>query len=152
MKDYTFANGMTIPRGTTIATPAYPIQHDPEIYPNPHEFDPFRFARLREEIGAEAKYHAGNTSTEFLHFGHGQHAWYVPRKDGLCSPGRFFAINEIKLLLAFLILRYDLKAKDGKRPEDMKFTWLLLPNQTAELLLRKRQQTADPVVNAEKQS
>ena len=44
-----------------------------------------------------------------LEFGYGKHA----------CPGRFFAVNEIKLILANLLLRFDFKmkqedAKQGK--------------------------------------
>jgi len=56
----------------------------------------------------------------------------------MCSPGRQFAVNEIKLMLAFTILRYDVKTSDGKRPEDFKMNWFLMPNQKAELVFRRR--------------
>ena len=54
------------------------------------------------------------------------------------SPGRFFAINEIKLLLAFTLLRFDVKTKDGKRPPDAEFNRAAFPDMKAELLYRKR--------------
>ena len=41
------------------------------------------------------------------------------RDESYSSPGRFFAVNEMKLMLAFTMLRYDVMAKDGKRPEDI---------------------------------
>ena len=28
--------------------------------------------------GESAKHHSSNTGAEYLHFGHGQHAWYEP--------------------------------------------------------------------------
>ncbi|XP_075976811.1 cytochrome P450 6B7-like [Anticarsia gemmatalis] len=36
--------------GTNIFTPIYAIHHDPEIYPEPHVFDPERFARNSNTI------------------------------------------------------------------------------------------------------
>jgi hypothetical protein len=54
------------------------------------------------------------------------------------SPGREFAINEIKLMLAFVLLRYDLKTKDGKRPSESSIGALTLPNLNAEILFRER--------------
>ena len=75
VKDYTFSNGMNVPRGTAVYTPAHPIQYDERIYVDPLVFDGFRFSRMREREGESAKHHASNTSTEFLNFGHGQHAW-----------------------------------------------------------------------------
>jgi len=56
----------------------------------------------------------------------------------MSSPGRQFAVNEIKLMLAFTILRYDVKTRDGKRPEDWTMNWFLMPNQSAEILFRRR--------------
>jgi len=54
------------------------------------------------------------------------------------SPGRFFAVNELKLMLAFTLLRYDVMTKDGKRPEAKKFMNILLPDMKAEILFKKR--------------
>ena len=55
------------------------------------------------------------------------------------SPGRFFAVNEIKLMLAFLLLRYDVKTVvDGVRPADMKFQITIIPDRKAKILFRKR--------------
>jgi hypothetical protein len=60
--------------------------------------------------------------------------------DGLIdvSPGREFAVNEIKLLLAFTLLRYDVKTKEGKRPADFVFSTMVLPDVRAELLIKRR--------------
>lgn len=54
------------------------------------------------------------------------------------SPGRFFAVNEIKLMLAFTLLRFDIKTKDGIRPPDWRLKWYILPNRTAEIFFRRR--------------
>ena len=52
------------------------------------------------------------------------------------SPGRHFAVTVIKLMLAFILLRYDVKTKDGLRPARTKY--ILLPNMKAEILFRRR--------------
>ena len=71
---FTFANGVTIPAGTVIAVPVTEIHTDGEIYPNPKEFDGFRFANLREHDGVSGQQLA-STSAEYLAFGYGRHAW-----------------------------------------------------------------------------
>lgn len=76
MKSYTFADGTTIPKGVILATPILAIHTDDNYYPNAKEFDGFRFSKLREQEGESAKHHSSNTSSEYLHFGHGHHAWY----------------------------------------------------------------------------
>jgi ent-kaurene oxidase len=54
------------------------------------------------------------------------------------SPGRFFAVNEMKLMLAFTLLRYDVKTKDAQRPKDMKFHAFFIPDMKAEILFKRR--------------
>lgn len=78
MKPHTFADGTTIPKGAIITLPIAAIQTDENFYPNGKEFDGFRFSKIREQQGESAKHHSSHTGTEFLHFGHGQHAWYQP--------------------------------------------------------------------------
>ena len=77
MKDYTFADGTTVPKGSILVAASHAIQKDESFYENAHQFDGFRFSNLREREGENARYLAANTSTEFLHFGHGHHAWYA---------------------------------------------------------------------------
>ena len=139
MVDYAFSDGTVIPKGTLLAAPIYPISADENIYSNPDIFDGFRFSNLREREGESAKHHSSNTATEYLHFGHGHHAWYCPKSILLISsPGRFFAINEIKLMLAFTLLRYDVKTVDGKPVVPIPLGGMILPNMKASILYRKR--------------
>jgi len=142
LTDYTFSDGTVVPKGTLLAVPAHPIQIDEIFYSNPDVFDGFRFSNLRASEGESAKHHSSNTGTEFLHFGHGMHAWYhrpLSGADSGFSPGRFFAVNEIKLMLAFTILRYDVKTVDGKIPTPTKFGAMVVPNRKASILYRKRE-------------
>lgn len=141
MIDYTFSDGTFIPKGTLLAAPVHPIVSDERIYSNPEVFDGFRFSNLREQEGESAKHHSSNTGTEYLHFGHGHHAWYCTPSavlTGISSPGRFFAVNEIKLMLAFTILRYDIKTADGKPVAPIPLGGMILPNMKASILHRKR--------------
>ena len=64
-----------------------------------------------------------------MHFGIGKHS----------CPGRWFASYEIKLNLAALLLKYDLKLKDGeRRPKSLNYQFLNSPNPNAEVLFRNR--------------
>ena len=74
LRPFTFSNGVTVPAGTEIAVPAAVIHTDGEIYPNPEEFDGFRFAELRKHDGASGL-QSTSTSAEYLIFGYGRHAW-----------------------------------------------------------------------------
>lgn len=77
MKPFTFSNGVTLQPGEIVGTPVVGVHMDESIYENPHMFDGFRFSRMREG-GESVKVDAVTTSTEFLQFGHGRHAWYGP--------------------------------------------------------------------------
>jgi cytochrome P450 len=139
VKPFTFSNGVTIPMGVLLATPLLPVHLDETVYENADNFDGFRFSKKREFTGESAKHHSVNTSTEFLTFGHGEHAWYlIPETQLMVSPGRFFVINELKLMLAFILLRFDVKTKNGVRPKDWEFQGTILPDVNAEILFKHR--------------
>ena len=60
----------------------------------------------------------------------------------LCSPGRFFAANELKAMLAHLVLTYDVKMEnDGVIPEPFWFGMKMIPNPNAEIMYRRRKST-----------
>ena len=55
------------------------------------------------------------------------------------SPGRFFAANELKTMMAYIVLNYDVKfAEEGKRPANIRFGLADLPSHTAKVLFRRR--------------
>lgn len=56
------------------------------------------------------------------------------------SPGRFFSINEVKAMLAYVLLNYDVKIEGGERPKTLWLGTANIPNQTAHLLFRRRKQ------------
>jgi len=50
-----------------------------------------------------------------------------------------FAALLLKLVLAHVVLRYDVKFENGGRPEDVIVSFNRLPNPHGKVLLRKRQ-------------
>ena len=55
------------------------------------------------------------------------------------SPGRFFAVNELKAMMAHLVLNYDVKFEDGQAcPENLWFAMSILPDPSIKVLFRKR--------------
>ncbi|KAI0060666.1 cytochrome P450 [Artomyces pyxidatus] len=126
---FTFSNGVTIPAGVIVSTPVRATHADDENYPHADVFDGFRFAKLREsEI---TKHQLASTTPEYLAFAHGKHA----------CPGRFFAANELKAMLAHILVTYDVKFPEGcsfKFPSD-RFVGTACSPGSADLLFRKRQ-------------
>ncbi|OHE96280.1 cytochrome P450 [Colletotrichum orchidophilum] len=55
-------------------------------------------------------------------------------------PGPFFAVNEIKITPAHLLLRYDWKFPEGFKPQTMPHIMVLLPDLLATLLIRRRKE------------
>ncbi|KAF8271106.1 cytochrome P450 [Lactarius quietus] len=130
LRPFTFSNGITVPPGTLVGLPGGVVHRDGEIYPNPEEFDGFRFAKLRErDVDAVARHQALSTSVDHLTFGYGRHA----------CPGRFFVVNEVKALLAHVVLTYDIKFEEGKQaPRAMRVGSMRLPRE-ANVMFRKHQ-------------
>nr|VWO97082.1 Cytochrome P450 51 [Ganoderma boninense] len=63
------------------------------------------------------------------------------------SPGRFFAANELKAMLAHIVVNYDLKvagADGAPRPPNVYFANTVLPNQKGQVMFRKRQCAVPP--------
>ena len=69
----------------------------------------------------------------------------LTRLSAYSSPGRFSAVNIIKLMLIFVLLGYDLKMKDAQRPKDFHVAFARLPDFSAEILFRKRSCSSKPV-------
>jgi cytochrome P450 len=128
--DITLSDGITIPKGLFTAFPSHNINMDSSLWENPQQFDGFRFEKLRGKEGNENKFQFVTTGTDSINFGHGSHA----------CPGRFFASNEIKIILLCVLMNYDLKLLDGeKRPESIYRQTTISPNPDAKLLFRRRE-------------
>lgn len=143
------AEGWRAPKGAYIGLDVHSVQHDPEIYPNPETYDAFRFSRSKEEVEAQNMdniKHQSNkdnanvlklknaalitTSDTFLPFSHGRHA----------CPGRFFVALELKMLLAKMVMDYEIEPLTTRPPN----TWFgssLLPPMKASIKVRRREGT-----------
>ena len=84
VQDFYFSNGVRIPAGEMVSSLATPVHQDAKYYPDPSEFQPWRFydlARAEEEASGSgrptAKYDMVTPSKTFLTWGLGRHAWYV---------------------------------------------------------------------------
>lgn len=75
LQDFTFSDGTLIPKGTLVLATSHAMHHDDAIYADADVFDPWRFANLRAD-GESTKHQMVNTSSNYISFGHGKHAWY----------------------------------------------------------------------------
>lgn len=113
MKPLTLSNGQVIPPGVLVEVASHSAMNDPDVVPNPDVFDPWRSYRLREQEGLQGPGKAGagglalnqlvSVNANSLAFGYGRHA----------CPGRFFAANELKMIIGTALLNYDITLPDG---------------------------------------
>jgi ent-kaurene oxidase len=130
---FTLSNGIHVPVGTHFGFPLGPVTHDPERFPNPEQFDAFRNYRKREaegSIGASSKYMATTPTEDHLVFGHGSQA----------CPGRFFAVNEIKLILLFFLLDFEFKQPESQKASRLHFPFeeYLVLNPMLKLMMKRK--------------
>ncbi|KAI8964909.1 ent-kaurene oxidase [Daldinia sp. FL1419] len=157
MRPIDLSDGTHLPAGTNLLAPMAGIAVDPRFYPDPEVFDGLRFWKLRQnQHSPSSSVSSTSTSTSTstatpsddptppnangrwqftsigdtaMNFGLGKHA----------CPGRFFAGCEIKMVLAYLLLHYDVKLRDGEaRPTPNMFMMTKSPSMTAEVLFRRR--------------
>ncbi|RIA80684.1 cytochrome P450 [Glomus cerebriforme] len=119
VSDFTFLSGYQVPKGRTIQTMTQHIHFDPKSYgPDPKKFNPYR--------------HINSQSTrperDYVAFGIGK----------TVCPGRFFAINEIKVAMHFMQLRYKIRSVSGNRVEPIVFAGFIFPNDEG-LIFEKRE-------------
>ncbi|PVH98924.1 cytochrome P450 monooxygenase-like protein [Periconia macrospinosa] len=132
-KPITLSNGQYIPAGVIIEAPSDAINFDPDIHTDPHTFDGSRFYKRGQSAdpGKISRSQFVATNEEDVSFGLGRHA----------CPGRFFAANEIKIILARLILDYDVAMPEGltERYSNIEFEKNMVPDATKMLIFKRVQ-------------
>lgn len=83
--------GYTVPKGTRLLVNIWKIQHDPEIWEDPFEFQPERFLTSKKEIDVKGQHF------ELIPFGCGRR---------VCL-GISFALKAMQMILANVIHAYD---------------------------------------------
>jgi len=135
----TLPSGHHLPPGAKVGVTAYAIHHDESVFTHAMKYDAFRFSRARHDTELFERCYGGGrdevpvapslvTSSErFMAFSHGRHA----------CPGRFFAANQLKLLLAQVVLRYHVQPLDA-RPENPWLNNSIGPPMWAKVRVRRR--------------
>ncbi|KAF3018969.1 hypothetical protein E8E14_012215 [Neopestalotiopsis sp. 37M] len=162
-KPVTLSDGTHLPAGTHIESAHASIVQDANLYSNPESFDGHRFMNLRagaipDPLGYKNKeQHQFVTATkDFMAFGYGRHACtpiascptnsiaLMTLHNGkltssMTSPGRFFAANEIKLILARILLEYEFRMPNGltERYPNLNMGLDSLPDPTKALMFKR---------------
>ncbi|XP_006458669.1 hypothetical protein AGABI2DRAFT_115703 [Agaricus bisporus var. bisporus H97] len=132
LQNWTTTDGTLIPAGSFLGVAGSATQSK-NAFEDAHEFKGFRFAEMRDrDEGLDSmKHQMVSLDAEHIIFGYGRHA----------CPGRFFAVHEIKIMLAQIILEYDVQMENGSmdRPPSLSFESNDVPNPKAKMRFRKRQ-------------
>ncbi|XP_076881380.1 (S)-N-methylcoclaurine 3'-hydroxylase isozyme 1-like [Bidens hawaiensis] len=114
----------TIPQNANIWVNVWTIMHDPNIWEDPHTFNPERFLDLNIDFTGH--------DYEFLPFGGGRR---------MC-PGIPSGVNSLQTMLAALILEYDWSLPNDENPEQLdmteKFGVTLHKEKPLELIFKRR--------------
>ncbi|KAJ6570329.1 cytochrome P450 [Mycena sp. CBHHK59/15] len=126
---YQMSDGTLLPPGSFVSVAVRTAHHDPEFYVSPYVFDGFRFSKMRESADAAFKHHFVTTGVDLLSFGLGKHT----------CPGRFFAVVELKAMLAHVVLNCEVELEtEGVRPPDDEFGGMRMPNLRPGVFFRRR--------------
>ncbi|TCD64758.1 hypothetical protein EIP91_003649 [Steccherinum ochraceum] len=128
MRDVTFSNGTHIPKGTLVIAAAKHAHFNEDSYASPDVFDPWRFVLTEKDKGT-FNHNVTTPRVDYLPFGLGKHS----------CPGRFFAALEMKIMLAHIVVNYDVQFENGgPRPKEKWMVTSILPDRTAKVYFRKR--------------
>ncbi|PPQ77162.1 hypothetical protein CVT25_010790, partial [Psilocybe cyanescens] len=127
VQDFTFSDGTVMPKNVAgISVNVYARHRDEGLYPDAYAFDGFRFV---PKAGSGASQPLVATPTlEYHGFGHGRST----------CPGRFFAVTELKTMLAHIVTNYDIKLEQDEYPPKMVVEANSIPNMSAKIMFRKR--------------
>ena len=80
----TLPNGTHVPQGTWLGVPVQAVHMDGDLYDEPYEYRPFRFAKMRSEnnVAGHDKADATDISDTFLAWSYGRYAWLVSFVSG----------------------------------------------------------------------
>lgn len=150
--------GMPLPRGALISFVSQPMHTDPDHFPDPHTFQPFRFMRLRQrdaeaqrdsdgsncpakavdDTGGNWSPHAFLSTANLLIFGRGRNS----------CPGRYLVDFKLKILISYLLTNYDIKlvGDQGSRPQNRWILEFIYPRGGVKMMIKRRIPGAEKVV------
>ncbi|KAL4923644.1 cytochrome P450 [Aspergillus undulatus] len=137
LQPYTLSDGTRLAKDDVACISLQPILQSPENYTDPLTFNPYRFMKSTSTKSASSTSITSSSSkftdadVTFPIWGLGKHA----------CPGRHYASLLLKLVLAHILHRYEIKMADGKAEmKKRSFYWrsAIVPRSGAILYFRER--------------
>ncbi|RYC56196.1 hypothetical protein CHU98_g10006 [Xylaria longipes] len=139
LQDHTFKDGFRVPRGTDIGFTNQLISRDPANWgADADRFDAHRFLRLRNDgtsgdtaVSGDSRAPMTSITHDMLPWGTGAHA----------CPGRFLAVDGIKMMVMNLLFSYDVKYPEDimSRPRNDNAHLTMGPAAKMSLLFREKE-------------
>lgn len=135
IRDVTPSDGTFLPKGSVISVQSYGVAFDSASYLEPTVYNPYRFRDIRAGKAEDPLGYTNKEQHQFISvtkentaFGYGRHA----------CPGRFFASNEIKILLANILLDYEIKMPPGEtgRYKNLVHQTSIVPDPTKDIMIK----------------
>lgn len=126
----TTPEGLYLRSGTHLCIITGSRQRDFDVWEGADNFVPLRFVRPSDgpdEFASKPR-HAVHVTEDFLSFGYGQHA----------CPGRFFAVQALKVIIGLLLIRYDFEPLQ-ERPKPTEIGEVIIPPEKATVKIRRRE-------------
>lgn len=128
LKDVTLPDGSLLPKGTNVAVDTANMWNA-DIYKDPAVYDGYRFYNIRKAGGSASNAaQLVSVNSDFIAFGLG---------PSVC-PGRFMVANELKAALATILMQYDVRLPQGKRPQIMYYGFEMLSDPTTVIEVKRR--------------
>ncbi|EED20038.1 cytochrome P450, putative [Talaromyces stipitatus ATCC 10500] len=126
LEDYTFSDGYTkVPAGAVVCVDSYAASHNPRIYPRPETFDAGRFTNGQSH---DQTNRFTDVSENYLIWGFGS----------LACPGRHHASLVLKLVVATLLVDYELELDAKRSRRHWMWESFSIPYNSTRLVLRRR--------------
>ncbi|KAI2466919.1 cytochrome P450 [Annulohypoxylon bovei var. microspora] len=137
---FTLSDGTKLNVGDWACTPVRAIMKDAIYYPEPLEFNGFRFASATDikEVSSEYMFKFVQPSPSKL--ADVDNTWHVWGTGRMSCPGRYYAAAVMKVILGQIIMNYDCELVDTEASRW--FTWRssMLPKKHTMVIFTPRQQ------------
>lgn len=127
MTPFVFSDGTRVPVGNVVCVPQHAVMQDSQHYPDPLEFQGFRYVTRRDGID-RSKSRLSHPSLTFPFWGPASHA----------CPARFYVSMVVKLILMHFIKHYEVKLADPNAKPQFSWGINMITHPSLAFLIRER--------------